>query len=163
MTAQAHWMDFYLTAAGAAAALAGLVIVAVSANLKEILRFPSLPAQAAASIGALVLILVSSMAGLIPGQGSGMLGWEVVIFSLPAWWLQVRANRQFTARQPKRPWGEVLASVVMGQAQVLPFIIGGLVLLTGNDTGRSWVAAGILTIFAFAMLNVWVLLVEIRR
>src|ERR1700729_2463722 len=44
--AAAGWTNFGLAAAGTAATLAGLLFVAVSINLKQILEFPNLPARA---------------------------------------------------------------------------------------------------------------------
>jgi hypothetical protein len=53
---------------------------------------------------------------------------------------------------------------VLGQVQVLPFIIGGILLLAGSGRGRYWVAAGSIAIFVFSVMNAWVLLVvEILR
>ncbi|MEI9906978.1 MAG: hypothetical protein WDO06_02880 [Actinomycetota bacterium] len=58
-----QWSEFFIAGAGAAAALAGLVIVAVSVNVREILKYRSLPSRSAATIGSLTMILVACMAG----------------------------------------------------------------------------------------------------
>jgi hypothetical protein len=53
-----QWTDLFVAVAGASAALAGLVTVAISANIREVLRFNNwLPSRAAATTGVLVLIL----------------------------------------------------------------------------------------------------------
>jgi presenilin-like A22 family membrane protease len=53
------WRDFFTTAAGASATLVGLVIVAISVNIQRILEHPQLPSRGGATVGALVLILVT--------------------------------------------------------------------------------------------------------
>jgi hypothetical protein len=62
------WKDLLVATAGASAALAGLVTVAIATNIGEILKFPWLPSRAATSIGLLVLVLVVSIAGLMRPQ-----------------------------------------------------------------------------------------------
>jgi hypothetical protein len=54
-------------------------------------------------------------------------------------------------------------NATLGQAQVLPFIIGGILLLARNEKGLYWMAGGCISIFILSVLNAWVLLVEILR
>ncbi len=61
-----EWKAFFTTAAGASAPLVGLVIVAISVNVQRILEHPQLPSRGGATVAALVLILVSSLAEPIP-------------------------------------------------------------------------------------------------
>lgn len=158
------WINFIIAAAGASAALAGLVIVAISVNIAKIISFPHLPARAAATIGTLILILVTSMAMLIP-QGWILLGTEVIVFSLCCWFLQLLAARQMLIirRQRNRPLYESVRGIVLGQVQTLPFIIGGIMLSVIDSNGFYWIAGGTIAIFIFSMYNAWVLLVEILR
>jgi hypothetical protein len=158
------WTDFFTAAAGASAALAGLIFVALSVNIGNIIRTAHLPARAAAAIGVLILILVCSMAALIH-QPAPALGTEILVFGLYACWLQVSSARQgFAARSKlQRPLWESVLNAVLGQIQVLPFMVGGILLLAGYYRGLYWVAGGCIAIFIFSVLNAWVLLVEILR
>lgn len=158
------WANFFVAAAGASAALAGLVFVALSVNISSILRAPNLPPRAAATIGALILILVSSMAVLIP-EPAPALGFEIVLFGLYGCWLQfVSAREGFAARiRLQRPKWEAILNAALGQIQILPFVVGGVLLLTGRDSGFYFVASGCIAVFVFSVLNSWVLLVEILR
>ncbi|HTW23888.1 MAG TPA: hypothetical protein VMD78_09820 [Candidatus Baltobacteraceae bacterium] len=158
------WNDFFVAAAGGSAALAGLVFVALSVNIRNIIQSPHLPPRAAAAIGTLILILVCSMAALMP-QPERALGIEVIVFSLYACWLQiVSAHHGFRARvELQRPRWESILNAVLGQVQVLPFVIGGVLLLMQTSSGLYWIAAGCMATFVFSVLNAWVLLVEILR
>ena len=158
------WANFFIAAAGASAALAGLAIVAISVNLTRILEFPHLPARAAATVGRLILILVCSMAALIP-QPLQPMGLEIVIFGVAGWFLEIRSNRQAIRAQAesRRPRFESLLESVAGEVQLLPFLVGGILLIAARPSGYFCIAAGVLAVFIFSTLNVWVLLVEILR
>jgi hypothetical protein len=158
------WSNFFIAAASASAALAGLVIVAVSVNIDSILKHFHLPERAAGAIGSLILILVASMATLIP-QGSRALGGELLVFGLGCWWLEFRSLRKSWAAsvQYGRPRSESVSEIVTAQVQVLPFLVGAILLLAGRPAGMYWIAAGTISIFIFSVMNAWVLLVEILR
>jgi hypothetical protein len=158
------WTNFFIAAAASSAALAGLAIVAISVNVGRILEFPHLPARSAATVARLILILVCSMAALIP-QPSYTLGAEILVFTLAGWFLEIRSNRRAIRAHAelRRPRFESLLESIVGEVQLLPFLLGGILLLTGRPSGYFCVAAGAIAIFIFATLNIWVLLVEILR
>jgi hypothetical protein len=158
------WSNFFIAAAGASAALAGLAIVAISVNIARILEFSHLPARSAATVARLILILVCSMVALIP-QTVRALGGEIIVFGLACWWLEIRSNRRALRAHAElqRPRFESLLESVVGEVQVLPFLVGAILLLAGRESGYYCVAVGVIAIFIFSTLNVWVLLVEILR
>lgn len=161
-----QWSDFFIATSGAAAALAGLVIVAVSVNVQQILKYKHLPARAAAAIASLILILVTCLTGLIPGQGVWFFGLEVLIFSGLFWPIQRSAVRQSVLskkdREKSSPY-EALVAITLGQLQILPFVIAALSLMLRFGGGLYWLAAGVVIIFIISIVNAWVFLVEILR
>ena len=158
------WTNFFLASSAASATLAGLVIVAVSVNLSRILEYPHLPARAGATVATLILILLSSMATLIP-QGLRYLGAELILFGAFCWMIEVFSALQSIAarRISHRPIHETLIHVFFGQLQTLPFIVGGAYISRGNTAGYYGLAFGIMTVFFASISNAWVLLVEILR
>jgi hypothetical protein len=158
------WKDFFSTAAGASATLVGLVIVAISVNVQRILEHPQLPSRGGATVGALVLILVSSMAELIP-QPRPALAIEISAFGFLVWLLQVWSARQIIVANSgsRRRLREAVIGIAIGQIQAIPFIIGGFSLLFGQRLGPYWIAWGTIATFMLSVVNTWVLLVEILR
>lgn len=159
------WGDFFAGTATAAGALVGLMFVALSVNVKEIIQGPSLLERAAATIGTLVLVLVGNLACLLRGQPPVQLGLEIALLGLPAGWLQLRADRKVREGLRKGDRSPRLATfqILVGYLQLAPYWAGGVLLAMGQSAGFSWLAAGSLCAFAFTMVSAWVLLIEILR
>lgn len=158
----AGWHEFYVALAGAAAALAGLVMVAISVNIKEIIAGPTLPARAGAAVGSLVLIVVIAAVGLIPGQTSTALGVEILLGTLVASALHLMSLRH-VVRVGASSRANRIARIPLTLAQLLPLLIGAALLIAGAPVGLGWIAAGMLLTIIGSMLDAWVLMVEIRR
>lgn len=151
-----------MATAGAAAALAGLIIVAMSVNIETIVSERSLPSRAGATIASLVLVVVVAVAGLIPGIGTGGMGWVTLVFSLAALGFAIDS----AVRLARLPDQLAVVRLVKGAVLIVPilsFVAGALILVAGLDAGLYFVAAGMLLAFVSSVLNAWVLLVEIRR
>ena len=158
------WANFFLAASGASAALAGLVMVALSVNVKKIVNYRHLPARAGAAIAMLMLILVSSMASLM-NQPLWCLACEILGFAIWAWAIEIWTARQVVIghQEVKRPRYETVRFVALGQLQVIPYVVGSILLLTGHYDGLYWIGAGTMLVFTFSVMESWVLLVEILR
>ena len=162
------WHDFFLAEAGAAGVLTGLVFVGVSMNLEKILSDPGsgLTGRAAEALILLVAVLTASSLLLVPGQGRGLVGNEVLVVGTVAWaWvLAIQALRQRSWREmgPNLRRAFVLR-VVLGQVATLPFVAAGVVLMAWGTDGLYWLAAGMVSSIVVALFGAWVLLVEINR
>jgi modulator of FtsH protease len=157
-----EWSDLFVAAAGASAALAGLVFVAVSINIERILEYPSLPERALETILLLVAVLLVSIAGLIPGQSHVALGLELLTIGLVVG--AVIARLSTVSGDPKydgrhRLWSRWGIRI----AALLPLLIAGISLFAESGGGLYWLAAGIAFAVTGAIANAWVLLVEILR
>jgi hypothetical protein len=157
----AGWENFFVAEVGAAAALSGLLFVAVSINLTRILAIQHLPARAGESLVVLLSVLAVATFGLVPDQSRGALGAEVGGTGLVVWLLtartQLRAYRDVEARR----W--LPTRVVATQAACIPFVVAGGLLLSGSDSGLYWIVPGTIASFGAGVLSAWVLLVEIQR
>jgi hypothetical protein len=176
-TAIEGWSDFFVAMAGAAAALAGLLFVAISINVKEILAAASLPLRAGQTVSVLVGALLASGVALmeLPERAFGL----VLLAVTASTWafillLHSRERRPGEGAPPaSTSWSSAgsdagggdtwLLRILVNQAATLPGVVGSIVLVAGADWGIYWVAAGILLTFVVAVINAWVLLVEILR
>jgi hypothetical protein len=157
-----QWSDFFVASVGASAALAGLVMVAISVNVKAILSGPALPARAASTVAILVLILACTSVGLIKAQALRALGVELLIFALVGLIPALNSTRA-DLRVPDRQWSERLFHIVIGHATSALFLVAGALLATGSSAGYFWIVAAVITGYVVATLNAWVLLIEILR
>ncbi|HLM28225.1 MAG TPA: hypothetical protein VK304_14790 [Thermoleophilaceae bacterium] len=154
------WSDLFVAAAGASAALAGLVFVAVSINIEEILTGEGLPTRALETLVRLMGAVVVSVLGLIP-QSSTALGIELAVEgALSAVWTVELARRSLPERT-QRSW--VIGRIAISLCGTLPFLLAGLSLLGERGGGLYWAVGGLLFAIGGGVTTAWVLLVEIRR
>ena len=160
----AAWQVFYNTTADSAATLAGLVMVAVSVNVRQILAHKHLPARAFAAICGLMLTLVTCLLGQVP-QPLSSYTLELIFAAAFAWVLFVTTAIQVISGHIRigRPRHETAIGTLLGLGQVLPLTIGVALLVQGHAEGLYWVAATMAASLVVSVINGWVLLVEILR
>jgi hypothetical protein len=156
------WHDLFAAVASASAALAGLLFVAISINLRQILAVPALPVRAATSLGALVLALVVSILILVPGQSRTVLGAELLVCGVPAWLATTYGYVRFgrAEQQSRFQYGSDLA---IAQLAVVPIVWAGVSLVAGVGGGLYWLVPALIFVFISAAVKGWVLLVEVMR
>lgn len=160
-----QWASFFSAASNAAGALVGLIFVALSVNVREILRHRGLPERAGATVATLLMVLAGSLAALIRDQTPVSLGVEVTALGIVVWFLHVLAARfAIQARNNHLPHARrTTLQIIIGQLQVLPYLTGGILLTMGKHYGLYCLAGGSISAFVGALLNAWVLLIEILR
>ena len=158
-----EWGDLFVATAGASAALAGLVFVAVSINIERILKFPGLPERGLETVLLLLGVLIVSVVGLIPGQGRTALGVELLVVSLTVGLVLARLPtiQSTTSGQEPRVW--VLGRLAIRLVGTILLMVGSVSILFAAGGGLYWIVAGIVFAVVGAVVNAWVLLVEILR
>ncbi|WP_314856868.1 hypothetical protein [uncultured Microbacterium sp.] len=162
MGALEQWHEFDVAMLGAAAALAGLVIVAASVNIQVIIAAPSLTSRLASAISGLVLAIVVCAVGLVPEISTAAFGIVVIAASLVAAAFAVDASvRIFQNHHPENRLRAGKATVTF----VTPglYLVGGVLLLVGDAGGLVWLAAGAIAAIVAALFVSWVVLVEVLR
>jgi hypothetical protein len=159
----AGWSEFLTAAAGSAAALAGLLFVAISMNLARIIEIPGVSGRAGEAIILLSGTLAAMLIALIPHLSASQLGIAVLVIAVATWAVPIAVQAQsIRARTYIRP-SYAVSRAMMHQAATLPGILAGLSLCGVLPGGLTWLAAGAIISMLVAIHSAWVLLVEILR
>jgi hypothetical protein len=159
----ATWTAFFAALTGAAAALTGLLFVAVSINLDNILKSKTmLPARAAETLAILLFILTSSALALVP-QDIELLGAEILVIAVPLTAITVWNQLKFQRQNPDSPLLWSVSRATASAIALVPGLIAGVCLAAGWSGGFYWLVPTALLGIAGAVYSAWVLLVEIVR
>jgi modulator of FtsH protease len=161
------WAPFFGAIVTAAAALTGLLFVAVSINLSKILDQDdegsgSLPGRAGETLGMLLVIVIGGALTLIP-EPTRLLGAELLVAAGVLLAATLYSQLGWRLRHPGQPlWWTMSRMSCTGVASV-PATLAGASLAAHWGGGLYWLAAAALLGTGGAILNAWVLLVEIIR
>jgi hypothetical protein len=156
------WSDFNVAMVGATAALAGLVIVAASVNIGEIIKARSLTARLAAGIAALVLAIIASGLGLIPTITPLWHGIVLLLATVVAGVFQVQATQAIFANHDPAARAK-LAKSLFGFLPIGAYLAAAVAVLMGHPAGLSFAAAGCILAIVTGIVMSWVVLVEVLR
>jgi len=157
------WADFGVAVAGAGAALAGLLFVALSINLDRILAGYRLTARAGSTLILLGTPLLIALLLLIPDQSDLALGWELLVLGVAAGGTLITLNRPWL-RAPEQHlfwWVAITAMPIL--LLTASAILAGVGTMTESLGGLYWLPVGVIAALVAALENAWVLLVEILR
>jgi modulator of FtsH protease len=160
----AAWSDFAVGLAGAAAALTGLLFVAVSINIERVVVLPTLARLAASTLTLFAMLLVGALVILVPGQSPTALGVELLVLGVGAGTPLVIAQLRRPRRSPQTSrldW----AVTRLAPAVVVPALtaMAGLAALSTAPGGLLWFAGAAVVALIAGLIGAWILLVEILR
>jgi hypothetical protein len=157
----AEWETFAVITGGAAAALAGLLFVAVSIRVDVIARSQELRNRAAQTLSLFFTVVVIAALIAIPGQGYRTLGSELlalaVITGVGLYMLDRRAN----AERSNQPIALILDAVSPNLLTSLLLLAAGIVLALGVHAGLYVLAAPVLTALAGGVIGAWLFLTKV--
>ncbi|MBX3083232.1 MAG: hypothetical protein KF716_16490 [Anaerolineae bacterium] len=157
------WSSFFFAQVGASAALTGLLFVGVSINLNKILSTKALPNRALQALVFLLTVLVVSSLLLVPQQGQSVIGGEVLTAGVVMWAvvliIDIRTRRTIDAAFRR----EISTNIALNQITALPYVIAGVSILVWGSGGIYWLVPAVLLSIIKAMMDAWVLLIEINR
>jgi hypothetical protein len=163
----AAWSDLFVASAGAAAALSGLIFVAVSVNIRPILEADEeaggnfLTGRALEAVVALANVLVISLVALTPGIHPGVLAAFILMVAAESTVSPIRAIALGTNKYTV-PWATAFRAV-SAWALTASMVAAGVTLAVGAGGGLDWLPVAFVLAVVVAATNAWVLLVEILR
>jgi modulator of FtsH protease len=157
------WDSFFVAETAAAAALLGLLFVAFSINLKQVIETGGLADRA---LGALLLLLTILVIGLMlamPGQSFAALGIETVGFTIIAAAIGLALGLRGLRVAEQQFRGNFRWNIAGNLGALLPILIGGILIFGGVETAFYFIGVGMCLSIVKAVSEGWIFLVEINR
>ncbi len=158
----AEWHDFFLVTGGGAAALAGLVFVAMSINLDVVAHNATHRYRAINMLSGFIAAFMICALALMGGQGHQAVGTEWLVVATAAAVIYVHNYVQAAkhggskaALRPDRLAGGVTCYVAE--------IVGAVVLILGYVPGLYVAAVGLIISLALLISGAWLLLVAVHE
>ncbi|TQJ31349.1 hypothetical protein [Microbacterium sp. SLBN-146] len=158
----AEWKDFNVAIVGATATLGGLVIVAASVNIGDIVKSRGLTARLGTGIVMLVLALVVSALGLMPDLDEMWFGVLVTLASLIALVFPVQTARILATDDDRRDRARGVKAAI-GFLPALTYLAAGVLGIAGLPSALAVAAVGAILAIITALVVSWVALVEVLR
>jgi hypothetical protein len=158
----AAWHDYFTVVGGGAAALTGLVFVAMSLHLDQITVNAAHRHRARTVLTGLTAVFIRCALVLMAGQSAQAVALELILVLVVVeviLYLSIRqALRSSEVPDPALLWRTIgsFACLVVEQA-------GAVVLFTGDARGLYAVGIGMMSSFVFMVSGAWLLIVGVRR
>jgi hypothetical protein len=156
------WHDFFLTAGTAAAALTGLLFVALSIHLDRILGHSEHRFRARGNFFGLTVVMVMALVVLMPTLSGKWLGFGLILPNVTA----AAVNSWHIRRVlPALFAGSIVfpLRVALSYALILMGVIGGISVMVGVGGGLVWPAIESIGMLLIALLGAWSLLVGVAQ
>jgi hypothetical protein len=153
----AAWHDYFFMVGGGAAALTGLVFVAMTLHLKEIATHPVHRHRARTILAGFTAVFIRCGLVLMGGQNRQAVAVELLVVVAG---VEVILLRSFKDAAPAADTG-VLFRTLGSFGCLLAEQAGAMVLFAGGSWGLYAVGAGMMSSFVFMVSGAWLLLVGV--
>jgi len=157
------WAGFFSAQIAASAALAGLLFVAVSINLEQIIAGSNLVARSAKAIFTLTGILLISVMAMVPAQPLRALAIELLIAGLAMWLAITWAGYAAGHNNPYVSRANRIFQRILTQLAGLPVLCCAISLFLHRGGGFYWLVVAVVFSYITSLSDAWVLLIEIHR
>jgi hypothetical protein len=155
-----QWNEFFHMVGDGAAALAGLVFLAMSENVGEIIQDTTHRNRAIGTLAGFVAIFVICGLALIGGQSLRALGIEWLIVSTVTEGIYIRGV--FESKKDGTPLALNFARIFTGSALHAMQIVGSIILIFNKIAGLYIAALAMVMTLAYLISGVWLLLIGVE-
>ena len=154
-----EWADFAVITGGAAAALVGLLFVAVSIRADFVARSRAVRSRLAQTLTIFLGLLGSSVLLALPNPALWILGVELLAASILMGTAHVVLNQRAARGADRKRLGTILDRINPNVTTAVLIGLCGLVLLFGFEAGLFLLAAAALVGFVGGAISAWLVLV----
>ncbi len=153
-----QWSNFFFMVGGGAAALAGLIFVAMSINPEIIIRNTTHKNRAINMLTGFTAVFMACSFALIGNQNLGALGFEWFVLWLIATAIFIRGY-VIAIRAGMSSIGLSAPRLAGGTICYLAEVIGAIFLILGYSAGLYIAAIAIIVLFGFLISGAWLLMI----
>ena len=157
-----QWNNYFLMVGGGAAALAGLVFVAMSINLGATVRNSTHRNRAINMLTGFTAVFMACSLALIGNQSPGVLGLEWLVLWVAATTIFVRGY-VVAIRAGMSSIGLTWPRLAGGTACYLAEVAGAVLLILGQSAGLYVAAVASIVLFGFLISGAWLLLIGVHQ
>ena len=157
-----QWSDFFVMVGGGAAALTGLVFVAMSINLSIIAQDATHKNRAVATLTGFAAVFMICAFALIANQSYQWIGIEWVFFSLFAVMTYIRKYIQ-AKNMGRSSVGLSTGRFIAGTSCYVIQITGSVLLMSGYVAGLYVASVALILTFGFLISGAWLLITGISE
>jgi hypothetical protein len=155
-----QWSNFFVVVGGGAAALAGLIFVAMSINPEIIIRNATHKNRAINMLTGFTAVFMACGFALIGGQHLGALGYEWLVLWLIATVIFIRGY-VVAIRSGMSSIGLTGSRLAGGTICYLAEVIAAIFLILGHIEGLYIAAIAIIVLFGFLISGAWLLMIGV--
>jgi predicted neutral ceramidase superfamily lipid hydrolase len=155
-----QWNNFFVMVGGGAAALAGLIFVAMSINPENIIRNTTHKNRAINMLTGFSAIFIASGLALMGNQHLEALGFEWLLLWAIATIIFIRGY-VVAIRAGMSSIGLTLPRLTGGTICYFAEVISAIFLIIGNSIGLYIAAVAIMVLFAFLISGAWLLIIGV--
>jgi hypothetical protein len=157
-----RWQNFFVMVGGGAAALAGLVFIAMSINLSIITRDATHKNRAIATLTGFTAVFMVCAFALIGNQSYQWIGVEWFVVSLVPTITYISVYIRAT-KVGRSSVGLSIRRFIVGTTCYVAQLIGSVLLISGYVAGLYLAAAAMVLSFAFFISGAWLLITGVQE